>query len=99
MKIEKKHWIIIAVVVILIALWYFFLRKKTTTTSKYAGVYGSFGNESGFDTQGKVNSLDANLPMIGRSSDESNMLDGGSGTGGGGGWTKSKHKIKGVTNI
>lgn len=46
MKIEKKHLIIIAVVVILIALWYFFLRKKTTTTSKYAGMYGSFGNES-----------------------------------------------------
>ena len=47
MKIEKKHWIIIAIVVILIALWYFFIRKKTaTTTSKYAGTYGSFGNES-----------------------------------------------------
>ena len=47
MKIEKKHWIIIAVVVILIALWYFFLRKKTTT-SNYAGMYGSFGNESNY---------------------------------------------------
>lgn len=48
MKIEKKHWIIIAIVVILIVLWYFFMRKKTTTTSKYAGVYGSIGNESNF---------------------------------------------------
>ncbi len=95
MKIEKKHWIIIAVVVILIALWYFFLRKKPATTSKYAGMYGSFGNESGFEG---INSLDASLPMIGRKSDESNMLDGGSGTGSGG-WTKTKHKIKGVTNI
>ena len=96
MKIEKKHWIIIAVVVILIALWYFFLRKKTTT-SNYAGMYGSFGNESGYKG---IDSLDASLPMIGRESnyDESNMVDGGSGTGSGG-WTKTKHKIKGVTNI
>lgn len=64
MKIEKKHWIIIAIVVILIALWYFFLRKKSTsTTSGYAGMYGSFGNESGYDSR-----LDAALPMIGRES-------------------------------
>lgn len=47
MKIEKKHWIIIAIVVILIALWYFFMKKKPTT-SNYAGMYGSFGNESNF---------------------------------------------------
>lgn len=67
MKIEKKHWIIIAIVVILIAVWYFFLRKKSTTTSKYAGVYGSIGNESGFDSR-----LDEALPMIGR---ESNYHD------------------------
>lgn len=76
MKIEKKHWIIIAVVATLIALWYFFLRNKSTT-SKYAGVYGSFGNESGYagiygsfgneSNFDKINSLDANLPMIGRS--------------------------------
>ena len=46
MKLEKKHYVIIAVVVAIIAVWYFFLRKKTTTTSKYAGEFGSFGNES-----------------------------------------------------
>ncbi len=46
MKIEKKHWIIIAIVVVLIALWYFFMKKKPATTSNYAGMYGSFGNES-----------------------------------------------------
>ncbi len=48
MKIENKHWIIIAIVVILIALWYFFIKKKPATTSNYAGMYGSFGNESNF---------------------------------------------------
>ncbi len=73
MKIEKKHLIIIAVVVILIALWYFFLRKKPTT-SKYLDTTG------GESTIGKarpkggsrylgIDSLDANLPMIGRESD------------------------------
>ena len=75
MKIEKKHWIIIAIVVILIVLWYFFMRKKATTTSKYAGTYGSFGNESGFDTQQRkvVDSLDSTLPMIGRESNYSTI--------------------------
>lgn len=64
MKLEKKHWIMIAIaIVVLIALWHFFLRKKTTTSS-YAGVYGFFGNESGYD----MAELDKNLPMIGTES-------------------------------
>jgi len=66
MKLEKKHYVIIAVVIAIIAVWYFFLRKKTTTTtSKYAGEFGSFGNESGYSERLAI--LDANLPMIGES--------------------------------
>lgn len=49
MKIEKKHWIIVGVVAVIILVWYFFLRKKKSATSSYAGVYGSFGNESAYD--------------------------------------------------
>ena len=46
-NITKKQWIIILVVVAIL-VWYFFIFKKKKTTSSYAGVYGSFGNESGF---------------------------------------------------
>jgi hypothetical protein len=49
MKLEKKHWIIIGIVGVIILVWYFFLRKKKSSTSNYAGVYGSFGNESSYD--------------------------------------------------
>jgi hypothetical protein len=77
MKLEKKHYYYIGIAIVaLIAIWYFFLRKKPESKysgiygsfgneSGYAGIYGSFGNESGFD---KINSLDANLPMIGKES-------------------------------
>jgi len=57
MNITKKQWTIIGVVIVVaILVWYFFLRKKKATSS-YAGVYGSFGNESGFTSQSACKKL------------------------------------------
>ena len=67
MKLEKKHWMIIGVVVAIIIVWHFFFKKKKTESSYdpnlliyggesgYAGVYGSFGNESGYNADQLTN--------------------------------------------